>query len=75
MTHDLGDTCQELSRGLREETGGGHLPATLDEVVDVAELAEGVHLGRLIIALQPDPQAVADALARIPREAAGMNPQ
>jgi len=33
MTHDLAATLQALARELRQDTGGGHLPGTLDEVV------------------------------------------
>ena len=40
----------------------------------MAEQTEGVHLDRLITALQPDRQAVADALAEILRTAADTDP-
>jgi hypothetical protein len=44
-------------------------------VVATAELTEGVRLGALLAALQPDPQAVEDALAEILRAAAEPPPQ
>jgi hypothetical protein len=46
------------------------LPATVAQVVLTAELTEGVRLGALLAALQPDPQAVDAALAEILRAAA-----
>jgi hypothetical protein len=46
------------------------LPATVAQVVATAELTEGVRLRVLLAALQPDPQAVEDALAEILRAAA-----
>jgi len=44
-------------------------------VVAAAELTEGVRLGVLLAALQPDPQAVEDVLAEILRAAAELPPQ
>jgi hypothetical protein len=46
------------------------LPVTVAQVIETAELTEGVRLGALLAALQPDPQAVEAALAEILRAAA-----
>ena len=59
---------------LRRDADREDLPGTVDEVIRVAEQTEGVHLDRLITALQPDRQAVADALAEILRAAADTDP-
>jgi hypothetical protein len=48
----------------RADDGGG-LPSTVAEVVTAAERTEGVRLGALLAALQPDPRTVEDALAGI----------
>ena len=74
MTHDLARTSRALARELRRDGGRADLPDTVDEVIRVAEQTEGVHLDQLITALQPDRQAVADALARILRTAADDDP-
>jgi hypothetical protein len=50
------------------------LPGTLAEVVRVAELTDGVRLGALISALQPDRAAAEAALAQVLREAADLPP-
>ena len=59
---------------LRRDADREDLPGTVDEVIRVAEQTEGVHLDRLIAALQPDRQAVASALAEILRAAADTDP-
>ena len=59
---------------LRQDADREDLPGTIDEVVRVAEQTEGVHLDRLITALQPDRQAAAGALAEILRAAAETGP-
>ena len=46
-------------------------PGTLAEVVAVAEWTDGVRLGELLAALQPDSQAAEQALAEILRAAVG----
>jgi hypothetical protein len=74
MTHDLDSTLRELARELRKDTGGGHLPETLEEVTETAEQTEGVRLGQLITALQRSTQAAADALTQILRTAADTEP-
>ena len=74
MTHELGGTSRVLARELRQEADRKELPGTLDEVIRVAEQTEGVHLDRLLTALQPDRRAVAAALAEILRAAADTDP-
>jgi hypothetical protein len=75
MTHRLAGRKRALARELRRDSGSQNLPATLGAVIAVAEQTEGVHLGRLIAALQPDRQAAEDSLAAILREAASMEPE
>ena len=70
MTHELAGACTALAGELRRDDRREDLPGTVDEVIRVAEQTEGVHLDRLITALQPDRQAIADALAGILRTAA-----
>jgi hypothetical protein len=71
MTHDLAETLRELAAEVPADAGGGDaLPGTLAEVIEVAERTDGVRLGDLIAALQPDRQAAAAALAEILRAAA-----
>ena len=69
MTHDLADAHRELAAEIRADPGAG-LPATLGDVIQVAERTDGVRLGDLIADLQPDPQAAAAALIEILRAAA-----
>jgi tetratricopeptide (TPR) repeat protein len=70
MTHDLASTMHALAAELRGDDPAARLPATVAQVVLTAELTEGVRLGALLAALQPDPQTVEDALAEILRAAA-----
>jgi tetratricopeptide (TPR) repeat protein len=66
MTHDLDTAVNRLALELLSDRAGeDSLPATVTEVVEVAERTEGVRLGQLITALQPDPETVAAALAQI----------
>jgi hypothetical protein len=75
MTHDLAVVIPWLARDLRPgAASAGQLPGTLTEVVQAAELTEGVRLGELLAALQPDPEATADALAWIQQAAADTDP-
>jgi tetratricopeptide (TPR) repeat protein len=76
MTHDLASTRRALADELLQDSAPGAepLPGTLAEVIWVAELTDGVRLGDLITALQPDPDAVGAALAQILREAADLPP-
>ena len=76
MTHDLADTRRALAAELRQgdAAGADGLPGTLAEVVRVAELTDGVRLGALIAALQPDRATADPDLAQILREAADLPP-
>jgi hypothetical protein len=70
MTHDLARTQRELAAEIRDDADGGDaLPGTLAEVITIAEQPDGVRLGELLAALQPDPQATEKALAEILRAA------
>jgi uncharacterized caspase-like protein len=70
MAHNLTGTVRVLAAELRADEADARLPATVAQVVAAAELTEGVRLGALLAALQPDPRAVEDALAEILRAAA-----
>jgi tetratricopeptide (TPR) repeat protein len=76
MTYVLALAQAALAAELREDpsAGVGQLPSTLAEVIRAAEETEGVRLGELITALEPDTQAVEEALARILRAAADLEP-
>jgi hypothetical protein len=73
MTHDLADAQRELAADLHAGPGAD-LPATVAEVVAVAELTDGVRLADLIAVLQPDPQAAEQALAEILSTAENADP-
>ena len=75
MTHELSVVSRALARDLRRDTGREDLPGSVDEVIRVAEQTEGVHLDQLLTALQPDRQAVANALAEIVGTAADADPR
>jgi hypothetical protein len=64
MTHDLADTQRALADEVRADADAD-LPATLVDVIEAAERTDGVRLGELLAALQPDPQGVEQALAEI----------
>ena len=68
MTHELAVAVRVLARELGEDAAG--LPSTVAEVVAVAELTDGVRLGELLVALEPDPRAVEATLAEILHDAA-----
>jgi hypothetical protein len=70
MTHDLARTVRALAAELRDDPADAGLPATVPAVIEVAERTEGVHLGDLLDALEPDCRIVEQALAEILREAA-----
>jgi hypothetical protein len=74
MTHDLANTQRALAAELRRDDGAGTgpLPETVAEVIRVAEQTDGVRLGDLLAALEPDAEAASDALARILRDAADL---
>lgn len=65
MTGNLGQIRRLLADDLRSLSSRENLPATLEEVITVAEQTEGVQLRFLITTLQPDTQAAADAFAEI----------
>lgn len=71
MTHDLARSQRALATELHKGPGAvvGRLPATLAETIQVAEQTDGVRLGKLITALQPDARAAEEALAQILRTA------
>jgi tetratricopeptide (TPR) repeat protein len=73
MTHEFGGVSRALAWEVRQDASREDMPSTVDEVIRVAEQTEGVRLDQLITALQPDRQAVADALAEILRTAASSN--
>ena len=75
MTHELASALRALAHELRQPAGGGHLPGTLDQVIEAAEQTDGVRLGQLITALQPDTLATAEALTQILDTAASTDPQ
>jgi hypothetical protein len=70
MAHDRANTVQALAIELGGGAGAGGLPAGLGEVVAVTGQVEGVRLGELVAALQPDLDAAEAALAAIIRDAA-----
>jgi len=72
MTHNLALALQELAAELRDDPADAALPATVAEVIEVAERTEGVQLGALLDTLEPDRQLVEGALAEILRNAAAM---
>jgi hypothetical protein len=72
MAHDLAYTVRVLAEEMRGDDPAARLPTTVAQVVATAELTEGVRLGALLAALQPDPQALEDALTEILRAAAGV---
>jgi tetratricopeptide (TPR) repeat protein len=65
MAHELGVVTGALAGDLSRDAYREDFPGTVDEVIRIAEQTEGVHLDRLITALQPDRQAIASALAEI----------
>jgi hypothetical protein len=73
MTHDLADAIRVLAIELRDDPVDVGRPITVAEVIEVAERTEGVQLGALLDALEPDRQGVETALADILRDAAMRN--
>jgi hypothetical protein len=75
MTHYLATTQRALAADHHVDIGGGDaLPGTLAEVIRIAERTDGVRLGELLAALQPDAQIAEQALAEILRAAAEQPP-
>ena len=73
--HELAATVRVLAAELPADDAAPSLPTTVAQVVAIAERSEGVRLAALVAALEPDPQAVADALADILRTAAEPPPE
>jgi hypothetical protein len=71
MTYDLARTQGELTADLRVDPGA-NLPATLGDVIEVAERTNGVRFGELNAVLQPDTEATEEILAEILRAAASL---
>jgi tetratricopeptide (TPR) repeat protein len=74
MAHDLDRTVRALAAELRADDGGQALPTTVAQVAETAGRTEGVRLGELLAALQPDPRVVEAALAEILAAAAALPP-
>ena len=76
MTHNIAGTRRVLADELHQHdtAGAGRLPGTLTGVVQMAELTDGVRLGELITALQPDAEAAEAALAWVLDKAADLPP-
>jgi hypothetical protein len=72
MAHDLAGTVRALADELRADDAGEALPSTVAQVTGTAGRTEGVRLGELLAAMQPDPRVVEAALAEILRAAAAM---
>ena len=72
--HYLAVTVRVLAAELREGDDGAGVPSTVAEVTAIAERTEGVRLGALLAALEPDPRAIEDALTEILRAAADLPP-
>jgi hypothetical protein len=70
----LAPVIHGLADELRKDTDADSLPSTVAEVIRVAGLTEGARLGELLADLEPDPQVVEAALAKILRLAAVMPP-
>jgi hypothetical protein len=70
MTHYLADTMRVLAAELREDPADAAIPATAVAVIEVAERTEGVRLGDLLDALEPDRRTVEQSLAEILHAAA-----
>jgi hypothetical protein len=75
MAHDLDRTVRTLAAELGAADGAEALPSTVAEVAAVAGRTEGVRVGELLAALQPDPRVVEAALAEILATAAALPPE
>ena len=74
MAHFSAVTVRALGSELRADDAGPALASTVAQVTAVVGQTEGVRLGELLAALQPDPTVVEDALADILAAAAAMPP-
>ena len=70
MTYELDLAVRVLAAELRDDPADAALPATVAAVIEVAEQTEGVRLGDLLDALQPDRRIVEQVMAEILRNAA-----
>jgi tetratricopeptide (TPR) repeat protein len=75
MTHNLAVAVQALAAELRDDPAEAGLPATVAEVIEVAERTEGVHLGDLLDLLEPDRRIVEQAMTQILHNAATTDDQ
>ncbi len=75
MAHDLADTMRVLAAESRAGGGDPSLPTTLAQVIEAADCTEGVRLGALLAAIEPDVQVIEQALADILRTAANLPPE
>jgi tetratricopeptide (TPR) repeat protein len=75
MTHDLARTVRVLSAELRDDPVDAALPATFAEVIEVADRTEGVRLGDLLDALEPDRRILEQAMPEILHDAATTDDQ
>ena len=66
--------CVSWRAELRAGDAGEALPSTVAQVVEAAGRTEGVRLGELLAALQPDPRVIESTLAEILRAAAALPP-
>jgi len=74
MAHDFTSSQHALADDLHVGSNTAGLPATVAEVVEVAGQTDGVRLGELIAALEPDASKVEEALGQILRSAAELAP-
>ena len=74
MAHEFASTVRALADELHADDGGQALPSTVAQVAGIAGRTEGVRLGELLAALQPDPGVVEAALAEILAAAAALPP-
>jgi tetratricopeptide (TPR) repeat protein len=69
MRYYLDVVVRDLAADIYDLGEDPSLPATVAQVAESAERAEGVRLGALLVALQPDHAAIEEALAEILRTA------
>jgi tetratricopeptide (TPR) repeat protein len=64
MNFDLARTLREIARTLQAEPSV-QLPVTINDLVRIVELTEGVHFGQMIARIAPDPKLVTAAIAQL----------
>jgi hypothetical protein len=74
MAHELARMVYQLAAEPRDPADAA-IPATVAAVIEVAERTEGVHLGDLLDALEPDRRIVEQAMAEVLRNAATADDQ